>query len=218
MLASIIDMSHATPDMSQRLDGMFKLRHEVFRERLNWDVGSTYGRERDQFDELEPVYIVCEQDGEVLGSWRLLPTLGPYMLKDVFPELLHGVPAPQSADTWEISRFAVSKRVAGNDSLGTIRSVTQLLLDQLFTFAAKRNLARIVAVTDVRFERILRRSGLQTERFGPPMQIGVTQAVAGYADVSALNLQRMHGGVQMDLGRDVLQTARAIPDQLKLAA
>jgi acyl homoserine lactone synthase len=215
MLASIIDMSHATPDMSQRLDGMFRLRHEVFRERLNWDVGSMHGRERDQFDDLEAVYIVCEQDGEVLGSWRLLPTLGPYMLKDVFPELLHGEAAPQASDVWEISRFAVSKRVAGNDSLGTIRAVTQLLLDQLFTFAAKRNLSRIVAVSDVRFERILKRSGLVTERFGPPMQIGVTQAVAGWADVSALNLQRMHSVVQMAISHNSVTTPS---DHLKLAA
>jgi acyl homoserine lactone synthase len=215
MLASIIDMSHATAEVSSRLDGMFRLRHEVFRERLNWDVGSTYGRERDQFDELEPVYIVCEQDGEVLGSWRLLPTTGPYMLKNVFPELLHGADAPCAPDVWEISRFAVSKRVLGNDSLGTIRSVTQLLLDQLFTFAARRNLSRIVAVSDVRFERILKRSGLVTHRYGPPMQIGVTQAVAGFADVSALNLQRLQSSTHAALSR----THRASDvNQLKLAA
>ena len=192
MHASIIEMPHDAPIMSSRLDGMFKLRHEVFKERLNWDVGSTAGRERDQFDDLEPVYIVCEQDGEVLGSWRLLPTTGPYMLRDVFPELLYGTPAPCAPDVWEISRFAVSKRVAGNNSLGTIRTVTQMLLEQLFTFAARRNLSRIVAVSDVRFERILQRSGLLTNRYGEALQVGVTKAVAGYADVSALNLRRMH--------------------------
>jgi acyl homoserine lactone synthase len=194
MHASIIEMPHQAPGISARLDGMFKLRHEVFKERLNWDVGSSAGRERDDFDDLDPVYIVCEQDGEVLGSWRLLPTTGRYMLRDVFPELLHGAPAPCAPDVWEISRFAVSKRVAGNDSLGTIRDVTQMLLDQLFTFAARRNLSRIVAVCDVRFERILKRSGLLTNRYGAPLQIGVTQAVAGYADVTELNLRRLQLG------------------------
>ncbi len=206
MHASIIEMPHNSPAISSRLDGMFKLRHEVFKERLNWDVGSSAGRERDQFDDLEPVYIVCEQDGDVLGSWRLLPTTGPYMLRDVFPELLHGAPAPCAPDVWEISRFAVSKRVAGNNSLGTIRTVTQLLLEQLFTFAARRNLSRIVAVSDVRFERILKRSGLLTHRYGAALQVGVTQAVAGYADVSAINLRRMHMATEdahmLDLGHD----------------
>ena len=191
MRASIIEMPEADAEASQKLDGMFRLRHEVFKERLDWEVGSTAGRERDMFDDLDPVYIVCENAGEVLGSWRLLPTTGPYMLKDVFPELLHGLPAPVGEDIWEISRFAVSKRVAQNESLGTINTITNLLLDQLFAFAARRNISRIVAVADVRFERILKRSGLLTQRFGPPLQIGVTKAISGYADVSDLNVRRM---------------------------
>jgi len=191
MYASIIEMPETSTDASRRLEGMFRLRHEVFKERLDWEVGSSGGRERDMFDDLNPVYIVCEDAGEVLGSWRLLPTTKPYMLKDVFPELLYGKEAPEAPDVWEISRFAVSKRIVGNESLGTINKVTNLLLDQLFTFAAQRKINRIVAVADVRFERILKRAGLLTFRYGPPMQIGVTRAVSGYADVTDLNLRRM---------------------------
>lgn len=190
MLASIIEMPQNTLETSRQLDGMFRLRHEVFKERLAWEVGSQAGRERDMFDDLDPVYIVCEHQGEVLGSWRLLPTTRPYMLKDVFPELLHGQPAPEAPDVWEISRFAVSKRVVGNESLGTINIVTNMLLDQLGTFAKRRNISRIVAVSDVRFERILKRAGLLTQRFGPPLQIGVTRAVSGYADVAELSVRR----------------------------
>jgi N-acyl-L-homoserine lactone synthetase len=191
MFASIIEMPEAAAAASRQLEGMFRLRHEVFKERLDWEVGSQGGKERDLFDDLDPVYIVCEDGGEVLGSWRLLPTTQPYMLKDVFPELLYGMPAPQAPDVWEISRFAVSKRIASNESLGTINTVTNLLLEQLFNFAARRKISRIVAVADVRFERILRRAGLLTQRFGPPMQIGVTRAISGYADVSDLNVRRM---------------------------
>lgn len=191
MQASIIEMPLQSEQSSDTLESMFRLRHEVFKERLKWEVGSTSGMERDLFDDLDPVYIVCEEDGEVLGSWRLLPTTGPYMLKDVFPELLHGTPAPVAKDVWEISRFAVSKRVAGNDSLGTIRKVTNILLDELFNFAARRNISRIVAVSDVRFERILKRAGLLTTRYGPPLEVGVTRAVSGFADVSELNLRRL---------------------------
>ncbi len=189
MHASIIEMPDA--GASGKLEGMFKLRHEVFKERLDWEVGSASGKERDMFDDLDPVYIVCEHEGDVLGSWRLLPTTGPYMLKNVFPELLYGMPAPEAPDVWEISRFAVSKRVVGNESLGTIKTVTNMLLEQLFAFAARREISRIVAVADVRFERILGRAGLLTQRFGPPLQIGITRAISGYADVSDLNIRRM---------------------------
>ncbi|MEQ9109645.1 MAG: acyl-homoserine-lactone synthase [Rhodospirillaceae bacterium] len=191
MQASIIEMPDQRSTSTTALEGMFRLRHEVFKERLNWDVGCIAGKERDDFDDLDPVYIVCEEEGEVMGSWRLLPTTGPYMLKNVFPELLHGAPAPEAENTWEISRFAVSKRVAGNDSLGTIRTVTNTLLEELFKFASRRNIERIVAVSDIRFERILKRAGLLTTRFGEPLQIGVTKAVSGYADVSQLNMKRL---------------------------
>lgn len=205
MLASIIEMPQATADASRKLDGMFRLRHEVFKERLDWEVGSQAGKERDMFDDLDPVYIVCEHGGEVLGSWRLLQTTRPYMLKDVFPELLYGMPAPEAPDVWEISRFAVSKRMVNNESLGTINTVTNLLLEQLFAFAARREISRIVAVADVRFERILKRAGLLTQRFGPPMQIGVTKAISGYADVSDLNLRRLqlNGGQPLQSAADI---------------
>ncbi len=211
MLASIIEMPETGNDASRRLEGMFRLRHEVFRERLDWEVGCQGGRERDMFDDLDPVYIVCEDEGEVLGSWRLLPTTKPYMLKDVFPELLHGMPAPEAPDVWEISRFAVSKRVTGNESMGSIKKVTNLLLEQLFTFAARRDITRIVAVSDVRFERILKRAGLLTNRYGPPLQIGITKAVSGYADVTDLNLRRLQLGL-------VSPAEMAMTQELRLAA
>ena len=214
MHASIIEMPDVAGHRATQLDGMFRLRHEVFKERLDWEVGCAGGKERDMFDDCDPVYIVCEDEGHVLGSWRLLPTTGPYMLKDVFPELLYGSPAPQAPNVWEISRFAVSKRVVGNDSLGTIKTVTNLLLEQLFTFAARRNISRIVAVTDVRFERILKRAGLLTQRYGAPMQIGVTKAISGYADVSELNVRRM----QLKLQDAALPSQLAQDMALKMAA
>ena len=43
MHASIIEMPEASLDASRKLDGMFRLRHEVFKERLDWDVGSQAG-------------------------------------------------------------------------------------------------------------------------------------------------------------------------------
>ncbi len=219
MHASIIEMPEASADTSWKLDGMFRLRHEVFKERLNWDVGSQVGKERDLFDDLDPVYIVCEDAGEVLGSWRLLPTTRPYMLKDVFPELLHGQRAPEAPDIWEISRFAVSKRIAGNDSLGTINTVTNLLLEELFTFATQRGIRRIVAVADVRFERILKRAGLLTHRYGAPLQIGVTRAISGYADVTDLNLRRLQLSGRSSMRRDGAPvSSQMAPGPLRVAA
>lgn len=112
----------------------------------------------------------------------------------------------------------MSKRVANNESLGTINTVTNLLLEQLFTFAARREISRIVAVADVRFERILKRAGLLTQRFGPPMQIGVTRAISGYADVSDLNVRRMRLGSREALKGDAREPGFILPAQRLKAA
>lgn len=218
MRASLIEMADhgSDPNSNAALDSMFRLRHEVFKERLNWDVGSDAGKERDNFDDLEPAYLICEQDGEVLGSWRALPTKGPYMLKNVFPELLYGQAAPEADDIWEVSRFAVSKRVVGGGSMAALRTVTNILMEELYKFAQRKNLTRIVAVTDLRFERILNRSGYPTTRYGPPMQMGVTKALAAYTDVSEINLRTP---VRSGSSLPRLQNVNGVPaDVHKLAA
>ena len=55
-----------TPDAygvyEQELNQMFKLRHQIFKDRLRWDVPSDGGLERDQFDELNPTYVLALDD------------------------------------------------------------------------------------------------------------------------------------------------------------
>ena len=82
---------------------MFRLRYDTFKVRLGWDVETTdEGHEIDCFDRLpEAQYIIAKGPSEIDGCWRLLPTLGPNMLADVFPELLQGLPAPRAASKRE---------------------------------------------------------------------------------------------------------------------
>ena len=91
------------PEEIRLLDGMYKLRHTVFAERLKWTSLNNSQREINLYDVINPVYLICRDPaGEVVGCWRLLPTTGPYMLKDIFPHLLWGAPPPERPDTWEI--------------------------------------------------------------------------------------------------------------------
>ena len=101
---------HGNGSLDQRAAmGMYQLRHEVFHDRLGWEVTTDNGMEHDEFDHADPVYVLAKGDeDEVLGCWRLLPTIGPNMLRDTFPQLLHGQQAPQQTDVWELSRFAVT--------------------------------------------------------------------------------------------------------------
>lgn len=104
------------PDLNATLlDSMYRLRSEIFHDRLGWEVRVEHGREHDWFDLIGPHYLIAHEDGmQALGCCRLLPTLGPNMLRDIFPSLLDGAPAPAAASTWEISRFAISTQCAGD--------------------------------------------------------------------------------------------------------
>ncbi|MDA0703372.1 MAG: GNAT family N-acetyltransferase [Proteobacteria bacterium] len=174
------------------LQEVYRLRDKVFRERLAWDVSSQDGRERDWYDDICPVYLIAsDDDGHVEGCWRLLPTIGPYMLRDVFPELLDGHPAPIAEDIWEISRFAVSPRDAGYSSLGALHRITTEMLVAPLLFCQQIGVRRVVAATDLRFERILKRAGLPVGRYGTPRRIGNVTAVSGWTDVTEGNLRRI---------------------------
>lgn len=180
------------PDEVPLIDSMYRLRHAVFSERLKWTSLDPDGREHDLYDRLNPVYLICRNDaGDAIGCWRLLPTVGPYMLKDIFTHLLHGKPAPERGDCWEISRFAIDPQMRDYVSLGAINTVVGHMLIELFDFAERYGINRIVAASDIRFDRILKRAGLQTVHFGPPVRMENSLAVAGWADIGNENRTRI---------------------------
>ncbi|MEM7404916.1 MAG: acyl-homoserine-lactone synthase [Pseudomonadota bacterium] len=147
------------------LDGMFRLRDEVFHKRLGWQVNSNNGLERDTFDELNPVYLIARAEGRrVRGCTRILPTTGPYMLKDVFADLLDGESAPQDDATWELSRFTADPDRSNPQA--SVGAISLGLMREAVIFADENDIERYVAVTSVAMERMLKRVGLPMIRLG----------------------------------------------------
>ena len=170
---------------AETLAEMHRLRYRVFKLRMAWDVQTSGDMEIDDFDALHPAYLVqlCD-NGQVQGSVRLLPTLGPTMLCGTFPTLLEGQPAPSTSLVWESSRFAIDVAAdAPKGDHGLTRAVYELFAGMV-EFGLSRQLTDIVTVTDVRMERILRRAGWPLRRIGNPSAIGNTLAVAGYLEIS----------------------------------
>src|SRR4051812_6449510 len=87
--------------------GLHAYRYNVFVERLHWNLpGARNGLEVDEFDREDTIYILGrDKKGVLCGCARLLPTTKPYLLSEIFPELMHGISLPRSDDVWEISRF-----------------------------------------------------------------------------------------------------------------
>lgn len=175
---------------------MHQLRTEIFAKRLGWDVKVTEdGLEVDEFDSLPSArYILAESaDGHVDACWRLLPTLGPNMLRDVFPQLMHGMPAPAAADVWELSRFAVaSDRLPSAESAGTYQigfgELSVGLMREAARFGMANGIARYVTVTTAAIERMMKKMGLSVHRVGPPVRIGTVLAVACFIEIDEITL------------------------------
>ncbi|RSZ60195.1 acyl-homoserine-lactone synthase [Massilia atriviolacea] len=168
---------------SRDLWEMHKLRAKVFKDRLGWEVPIMSGMEIDGYDALEPLYMMIREPGggALRGCWRILPTEGPYMLKDSFAQLLHGQDAPQNDRIWELSRFAIE--TDGNPRFG-FSEITMESIGEIISYGHHAGLDQYVTVTTVAIERLLRRAGVLTRRFGDPVQIGVERAVALYVDIA----------------------------------
>lgn len=176
------------------INDVYRLRHETFINRLDWDISSVNGMERDGFDDMHPFHIAIKDDsGVVDGCWRALPTTGDYMLKDVFPQLLQGERAPQVKDVWEISRFAVRKG-SSKSTCGYMSAITIEMVRSFHEFARQKGIRAYVTVTTVGCERLLRQLGVECRRLGfaRAMQIGKERSVALWINVNDRLLIHTH--------------------------
>jgi acyl homoserine lactone synthase len=179
----------------RELCAMHELRFRVFKKRLEWDVQTIEEMEIDDYDALGPIYLLMRGfDGRVGGCVRFLPSTGPTMLRDTFPELLDGGSAPCAPDIWESSRFALDAVDEGASRSGTIASLTYELFAGMVEFGLYYGLSQIVTVTDARVERILRKCSWPLKRLGNPRTVGNTNAVAGLLEVSRDVLARLRRG------------------------
>jgi N-acyl-L-homoserine lactone synthetase len=169
---------------------MHRLRKQVFKDRLDWDVNVSGELEFDEFDALGPSYLLSmDRFGTLNGCVRLLPTTGPNMLRDIFPSFVTRGAVPRGEQVLEASRFAVDKNAATAEA-GLSQTTYDLLIGVL-KFSLSNGINTIACVVDVRMERILRRAGWQLERLGSAHRIGNTIAMAGQLDVSAQILRSL---------------------------
>lgn len=183
-----------TPELrdlhAAEIEQMHRLRHRVFKDRLKWDVRSFGGLEIDQFDMLDATYLIVGEAG-VQGSWRILPTTGPYMLRDVFRQLLDGKEPPDSPAIWEMSRFSVDHGPQGDDSLAAVSRISSELFCGLVEYALGHGVTEVWTAYDILVARLLKRIGCTPIWQSRRQRIGNTIAVAGQFEISERILQEL---------------------------
>lgn len=138
---------------------MFTDRADQFSRRLGWPVTvNAAGEERDEYDALNPLYVIWEgTDGRHGGSMRFLPTTGRTMVNEHFSHVNDGHRI-ESPFIWECTRFCLSPKAD--------RRVTAALSLGAGELMAAMKLEHYVGVFDSRMERIYRLLGLEPEVLG----------------------------------------------------
>ena len=166
--------------LPDRLPGQLgRYRHRVFIQRLGWQIAAAPHQERhleqDQFDQQDTVYVIAlTAAGQVCGCARLISTTQPTLMREIFPHLMQDA-LPHSHQVWELSRFA-------SDS----PAITRHLLDAVLHCAAELGIQRLIALSPLAVERLLKRWGIDTQRAGVPTQMAGKWICARWIDVPPL--------------------------------
>lgn len=155
-----------------------RLRHQLFVERQGWDVPTFRGMEHDQFDTPAAQYLLWLDDaGDTRGAARLIPTTRPYMVQQLWPDLVPG-DLPRSDTVWEATRFCCDPLL----ELRTRRRAVTEILSAVYEYGITNGIQQYLVVMPVRLLRtVLMKAGCHVQVLGPKRILGSLPAAAALA-------------------------------------
>lgn len=149
------------------LRAMFAARKRVFIDLLRWDLPALDGQfEIDAYDNEDAHYLILvDRDGKHLASARLLPTLCPHILGDLFPHL-SADPVPSGANVLEITRFCLDRSLRAADR----RVVRNQLISGLVDYALAEGVERYTGVAEIGWLQQILSFGWDCRPLGVPVE------------------------------------------------
>lgn len=176
-MAIIVEEGFGRAFGDRTLSAMFEDRKKVFVDLLKWDVPVLDNRfELDQFDDQHATYIlIADEDGDHLGSARLLPTARPHILGSLFPDLCAG-PPPSGPQVAEITRFCLSRR----RNAASRRRTRNQLVTALVWHALQRGISTYTGVAELAWLQQILAFGWACRALGVParLECGLIGALA----------------------------------------
>jgi acyl-homoserine lactone synthase len=147
------------------LDPYFRLRYDIYVKQRKWmALDRPDGREIDQFDTDDAVYLFCLDRGQMIGAMRAVPTLSPTLLSDVFPYLsIRGL--IQRPDVYELSRIFVIPERRGEHSGPRVET---MLLTAIMEYGVSTGLTGFSVVLESWWLPRLERCGWKVHPLGLP--------------------------------------------------
>ncbi len=149
--------------LGDALPSAHRLRHRIFIGRRKYAVRSHRGMEWDQFDTPASVYMLWRDEAtSVRAVARLIPTSQPYMIQQLWPDLVDGE-MPMRDDVWEVTRFGIDRDLDN----GRRARVFGELFCAFAEFGLKTGIRAYIFVTPTAvIDSALGNSGLDVRRLG----------------------------------------------------
>lgn len=169
----------------KQLDQMFRMRHEYYVLGHGWDgLTGVDGREVDEFDDLDAVYLVSvDEFGDVAASLRLNPTTGPTLLKKF--SAYADAPLPASETCWDLSRWIARPDQRRADGKRWPSNHQRELALGVLEFCQSRGADCLTMLCEARLAERIKAYGWPVEYLGAPRAYegGKGTAVAARIDV-----------------------------------
>lgn len=202
--------AHEFHKHSALLDQYFRLRKAVFYDQLGWDVVAKDGREQDCYDDLGPVYLFwCSDDGKTLyGGMRLMPTMGPTLLYDVFRRTFPAAAELSAPGIWEGTRMCVDNVALQQDypEIDAGRAFCLLLL-ALCECALAHGIHTMVSNYEPHLRRIYQKAGAEVVELGRADGYGARPVCCGCFEVSI----SVRTAMRKALGVDIVLYQKTVP-------
>ncbi|RJE87211.1 acyl-homoserine-lactone synthase [Paracoccus onubensis] len=161
-----------------QLEQHFRIRHDIYVGERDWqDLKRPDGREIDAFDNDDAIYLLgITADDRVVAGSRLVPSLKPHLMSDVFPQLApNGI--PRDTDLFEWTRIFVipALRRPGRSCLAA-----GIMYCGLLEYCLQQSIHRLSGVCETYWIARLTQLGWRPEPLGPPIHyqgetiIGIT--------------------------------------------
>lgn len=171
------------------LEQHHRLRHAIYVGERGWSaLARPDGREVDAFDGPAATYLLGIDPGAgVVAGSRLVPTLAPHLLADVFPDLAAGRGVPRAPDILEWTRIFVAP---GWREIGRPCRAAGIMYAAIVEFALHQGVRQLSVVCESYWVSRLAALGWQPRPLGEARLIDGAPVVAITVDMTPAALAR----------------------------
>jgi len=170
------DLLIKTLSGEEELRASYRLRHQVFADRLRWVERSSEEFEIDTYDAFATSVGIFDGKGSLVGVFRMINSEFPFMLESEFRAcLLPHCRIRKASDTVEITRLAIDPTQANT---GLSPRLMQVLFKAVYQWSMRNDIRYLYMVVEKRFLRGLRGMGFPCEAVSPAVALPPAEALS----------------------------------------